>query len=121
MRKLFNLLKSTLSRTLAVAVLLTLLTMTSWIGLSQASFAAPSASNAVSPEDQEERAYDGFSTSTGIQEDTYQQRLQEGQDPEKMPKPYKRIKDAQGKEVPETSFVEKSVSKVRQLIDRGEE
>lgn len=121
MQKLFSLLKSTLRRTLVAAALFTLMTVTSWMGLSQISLAAPNSAGTLPPEDQEERAYDDYGTTTGLQEDIYQQRLKEGQNPEKMPKPYKRIKDAQGKEVPETSFVEKSVSKVRQLVDRGAE
>jgi hypothetical protein len=121
MQKLFGALQSVLRRTIVPVMLLALITVSTWVGfVNQPSFAATvssTASNSISTEEKTNRAYDEYSEAAGIQEDVYQQRLKEGQDPEKMPKPYKRIKDSQGKEVPETSFVEKSVSKVRGLVD----
>lgn len=83
--------------------------------VSQPSYAAAAS---LSDDDKIERAYDGFSEGTGIAEEVYQQRLKEGENPEKMPKPYRRIVDLEGKEVPETSFVEKSVSQAKQLVEK---
>lgn len=106
-----------LRQTIAIATLAMLLTVSNLVFLNLPSYAATmssQASNSLNLEDKADRAYEA-SEAAGIQEEIYQQRLQEGQNPEKMPKPYKRIVDAQGKEVPETSFVEKSVSKVREL------
>lgn len=78
---------------------------------------AASMSSSVSAEERLDRAYEE-TEAAGIQEEIYQQRLQEGQNPEKMPKPYKRIVDAEGKEVPETSLIETSVSKIQQLTKK---
>ena len=79
--------------------------------------AQPSFADSLTPEEKIDRAYEE-SEGTGIAEEVYQQRLREGQNPEKMPKPYTRIVDLEGKEVPETSFVEKSVSKVRDAVEK---
>ena len=88
-----------------------LLVMMGWM-------AQPSFADSLTPEEKIDRAYEE-SEGTGIAEEVYQQRLQAGQNPEKMPKPYTRIADLEGKEVPETSFVEKSVSKVRDAIEKA--
>ncbi|MBE9009524.1 hypothetical protein IQ250_04825 [Pseudanabaenaceae cyanobacterium LEGE 13415] len=77
------------------------------------SYAAPM----ENAEEATDRAYEE-TEAAGIQEEIYQQRVQEGQDPEKMPQPFKRFVDAQGKEVPQTSLVETSVSKVRELTKK---
>ena len=66
--------------------------------------AQPSFADSLTLEEKIDRAYEE-SEGTGIAEEVYQQRLQAGQNPEKMPKPYTRIVDLEGKEVPETSFV----------------
>lgn len=87
--------------------------------IAQPSIAADnSASERLTTEERLDRAFDEYGTTTGIQEEIYQKRLSEGQDPEKMPKPYKRIVGTNNKEVPETSALETSISKVRELVDK---
>ena len=71
----------------------------------------------LTPEEKIDRAYE-TSESTGIAEEIYQQRLKEGQNPEKMPKPFRRVVDLEGKEVPETSLIEDSVAKVREAVEK---
>jgi hypothetical protein len=104
-------------RKLLVLTLVTLLNLSGLFGL----FTAPSYAtntNQLTSEEQSDRAYDGFGPDAGIEEEVYQQRLQEGQDPEKMPKPYKRIESLKDrKEVPQTSALETAVSKTRELVD----
>ncbi|HEY9736326.1 MAG TPA: hypothetical protein V6D06_08590 [Trichocoleus sp.] len=97
---------------LMLAVTLTLSSL--WLGL------APGyAAETPDPEEQVGRAYDEFGQSTGIREEIYQERLQEGQDPEKMPKPYKRVPSFadSSKEVPPTSALETTVSRVREAVE----
>ena len=79
--------------------------------------AQPSFADSLTLEEKIDRAYEERE-GTGIAEEVYQQRLQAGQNPEKMPKPYTRMIDLEGKEVPETSFVEKSVSQVRDAVEK---
>lgn len=109
-------LRRMLRQTIAIATLFVLLTVSNFIFLNLPSYAAQSSSS-ISAEDKIDRAYEE-TEAAGIQEEIYQQRLQEGQNPEKMPKPFKRIVDAQGKEVPETGLIETSVSKVRELTKK---
>lgn len=107
-----------LRQTIAIVTLIALLTVSNFVFLNLPSYAATvSSQSSISSEEQTDRAYEE-TEAAGIQEDIYQQRLQEGQAPEKMPQPFKRIVDAQGKEVPETSFIETSVSKVRELTKK---
>lgn len=97
---------------LMLAVTLTLSSL--WLGLTP----GYAAENQPDAEEQIERAYDEFGQSTGNREEIYQERLQEGQDPEKMPKPYKRVPsfaDA-NKEVPPTSALETTISRVREAV-----
>lgn len=113
-------LRRVLRQAMAIVALVVLLAVPSLVFLSSPSYAATvssQSSNSIDTEEKTDRAYDE-TEAAGIQEDIYQQRLQEGQNPEKMPKPFKRIVDAQGKEVPETSFIETSVSKVRELTKK---
>jgi len=63
-----------------------------------------------------ERAYT-MSQEAGLREEIYQERLEEGESPEGMPKPYKRVLDAEGQPIPETSFIEKTVDKARELVE----
>ena len=81
----------------AIVFAVSLLVMMGWM-------AQPSFANSLTPEEEIDRACEE-SEGTGIAEEVYQQRLQAGQNPEKMPKPHTRIVDLEGKEVPETSFV----------------
>ena len=84
------------------------------------SYAAASVPNPMANQEVE-RAYNVFGPETGAQEEVYQQRLKEGQDPEHMPDPYKRVPSLadKTKEVPETSPLETTVSRVRELIDNA--
>lgn len=86
-----------------------------WALLEQPSYAAaPFASDRVNPQEQIDRAYE-YGTDTGIREEEYQKRISQGENPEKMPKPYKRFtKDNQ--ETPKTSLVEEAANKTEQLI-----
>jgi hypothetical protein len=65
-----------------------------------------------------DRAYD-VRVSSGQYEEAYQQRLQDGQDPEKMSRAFERVPSFadKTKEVPETSALEKIVSKTREAVD----
>lgn len=64
-----------------------------------------------------ERAYEEFGGDAGAREEIYRQRIQEGQDPEKMPRAFRHVESyADRKEVPETSLLETTVSKTRQLL-----
>lgn len=107
-----------LRRTIAIVSLVALLTVSNFVFLNLPSYASHlSSSSSISAEEQIDRAYEE-SEAAGIQEEIYQQRLQEGQNPEKMPGSFKRIVDAEGKEVPETSLIETSISKVRELTQK---
>ena len=99
--------------------LIALLLVPSFFLVGQSSYASTYVPEQLNPDDQVERGYDAYGEDAGTQEDIYQQRLQEGQNPEKMPKPYNRVRDITGKkEVPETSLLETSVSKARGIVDR---
>lgn len=78
--------------------------------------AAPSVGNGQPADETIDRAYSQFSQEAGLQEEIFQKRLQEGENPEKLRQPYKRIENFKGEEVPETSLVETAVSKARQLV-----
>lgn len=107
-----------LRRTIAIVSLVALFTVSNFVFLNLPSYASHlSSSPSISAEEQIDRAFEE-TEAAGIQEEIYQQRLQEGQNPEQMPKPFKRIVDAEGKEVPETSLIETSVSKVRELTQK---
>lgn len=110
-----------LRQTMTIVTLVALITVSNLVFLNLPSHAATlisqSSDESSSPQAKIDRAYQE-DEAAGIREEIYQQRLQEGQNPENMPKPYKRIVDAQGKEVPETSLIETSVSKVRQLTKK---
>ncbi len=77
----------------------------------------PSFAQMLTPEEKIDRAYEE-SEATGIAEEIYQQRLKEGQNPEKMPKPFKHLVDLEGKEVPDTSITEKAVTTVRNAVEK---
>jgi hypothetical protein len=106
-----------MGRKLLVLTLVTLLNLTGLFGL----FIAPSYainSDRRTTEEQSDRAYDAFGPDAGIEEEVYQQRLKEGQNPEKIPQPYKRIESlSDRKEVPQTSALETAASKTRKLLD----
>lgn len=107
---------SVLRRAIVVVALIALFTVSNFVFLNLPSYAASSQSS-ISAEEKIDRAYEE-TEAAGIQEEIYQQRLQEGQTPEMMRGPLKRTVDVEGKEVPETSLVETSVSKVRELTKK---
>ena len=99
----------------AIAVLLTV-----WVGITGL-LLLPYPSPAVAAPAQEEqldRAYEEFGQTTGLQEEIFQERVQEGENPEELPKPYKRIRNFEGKEVPPTSLLEKTVSKAKNVVEQ---
>lgn len=100
-------------RVMTIATVAALIAVTSFGFLTLPAQAA----SGVSEEEKLDRAYEE-TEAAGIQEEIYQQRLKEGQNPEKMRGAFKRVVDAEGKEVPQTSFVETSVSKVRELTKK---
>lgn len=97
-----------LRRILAIALLAVML-----FGLG--GFAAEAAPS-VDAEEAIDRAYT-LSEEAGLQEEIYQERLEEAESPDNLPKPYERILDLDGNPVPETSLVEKTVEKARELIE----
>lgn len=111
-------LRQTSSKKVASWVLIAFACLASLVVFNQPSYAATFAPEHLTNEDKVERAYDGFSEATGIAEETYQQRVSEGQDPKKMPQPYQRITNLEGKEVPATSLVESTVSKAKGLVEK---
>lgn len=103
----------------AIALLVTLLI---WMGgcllpLTGAATAAPTMGNGQAADEQIDRAYSEFSQEAGLQEEIFQKRVEEGENPESLPQPYKRIQSLTDREVPETSLVETAVSKTRQLVN----
>ena len=105
-----------LCRKILVLALVTLLNLSGlFLVFNPPSLAIPESPYQLTNEDKLDRAYDGYGADSGIREEIYQERLKEGQNPEEMPKPFKRIKDL-NKEVPETSLLETTVSKVRELV-----
>lgn len=106
-----------LCRKIIVLALVTLLNLSGlFILFNTPSLAIPDSPYQLTNEDKIERAYDAYGADSGIREEIYQERLKSGQNPEQMPKPFKRIKDLNNKEVPETSLLETTVSKVRELV-----
>lgn len=105
-----------LRRIMTIATVIAFLALTNFAFLTLPVHAA-SGSTGVSAEEQIDRAYEE-TEAAGIQEEIYQQRLKEGENPEKMPGPFKRTISAEGKEVPQTSLIETSVSKVRELTQK---
>ncbi|NJL23078.1 MAG: hypothetical protein HC895_23260 [Leptolyngbyaceae cyanobacterium SM1_3_5] len=97
-----------LRKILAIALLA--VTLLGWGGLTAQ--AAPS----VNAEEAIDRAYT-MSEEAGLQEEIYQERIEEAESPDNLPKPYERILDLKGNPVPETSLVEKTVEKARELIE----
>ena len=69
----------------------------------------------LTPEEKIDRAYD-LREGVGMEEEIFQEKLSEGQNPEKLPNPYKRVKGVDGQEVPETSLLEEAVGKVKELV-----
>ncbi|HEY9877861.1 MAG TPA: hypothetical protein V6D29_05360 [Leptolyngbyaceae cyanobacterium] len=102
---------------LGLALIALLVVPLYWLDL-QPSYAA-SAKPELSNENPVDRAYEEFSLEAGIQEEIYQERLKQGEDPEKMPGPFKRVPSLadSSKEVPETSAVETTISRVRELVE----
>ncbi|MBD2092801.1 hypothetical protein H6F67_23405 [Microcoleus sp. FACHB-1515] len=96
-----------LQKALAIALLAVML-----FGLGE--FAAQAAT--TSADEAIDRAYT-LSEEAGLQEEIYQQRLEEAESPDNLPKPYERVLDLNGNPVPETSLVEKTVEKARELIE----
>ncbi|MGF1481275.1 MAG: hypothetical protein ACFB4I_17625 [Cyanophyceae cyanobacterium] len=69
----------------------------------------------LTPEEKIDRAYD-LREGVGMEEEFFQEEVQEGNNPENMPAPYKRVTGAEGQKVPETSPLEEIVGKVREAI-----
>ena len=64
-----------------------------------------------------ERAYE-FGEGAGIREEVYQQKVQKGENPATMPKPYRRDIKADKTAVPETSLLEETIDKGREVIEK---
>jgi hypothetical protein len=80
----------------------------------QPSYASAQTSNSLSAEEKVDRAY-SLRVGTGIREEEYQQRQQQGEDPTKMKNPYTREIKADQEAVPETSGFEKKIDRTRNL------
>ncbi|MBD2119961.1 hypothetical protein [Trichocoleus sp. FACHB-262] len=85
--------------------------------LQQPSYASASTSNTLTPEEKIDRAY-SIRAGTGIREEEYQRRQQEGQDPTKMKDPYTREIKPDQEAVPETSGLEKKIDRTRNLVSK---
>ncbi|HEY9698564.1 MAG TPA: hypothetical protein V6D10_14975 [Trichocoleus sp.] len=97
------------------------LLLTVWVWVTGSLILPHFASDALAAPQQEERldrAYEEFGQGAGLQEEIFQERVQQGENPEDLPKPYKRIKNFEGKEVPPTSLLEKTVSKAQDLVEK---
>lgn len=104
-------------RRAAIVLLATVLIwLSSFAFLSPAATAAPEVGAGQPADESIDRAYSQFSQEAGLQEEIFQKRMQEGENPDKLPQPYKRIESLDDREVPETSLVETAVSKARQLV-----
>jgi hypothetical protein len=118
MPQILSTLNSFLSCKILTFALALVLQFSSLFLLHQPSFAATNTTEQSTNEEKIERAYDEFGEDAGMREEAYQRRLNKGENPEKMPKPYKHIVDLEGKEVPQTSLVEASVSKAKGLVEK---
>lgn len=118
MKKIHNHIQVLHRGMLAIVLAVLLLAASGFTALTQPSNAGYPGEK-LNTEEQIDRAYDGFGQDAGREEEIYRQRLNEGQNPEKMPKPFKRIPSVEdkNKEVPQTSGLETAVSKVRGAID----
>lgn len=103
------------------ALVLGLITFISLSGLftflQQPSYASAQTNNSLSAEEKVDRAY-SLRVGTGIREEEYQQRQQQGQDPTKMKNPYTREIKADQEAVPETSGYEKTIDRTRNLAGK---
>lgn len=70
----------------------------------------------LTPEEKVDRAYD-LRVGVGMEEELRQKKLREGQSLENVPAPYKRVTGAEGKEVPDTSLLETTVGKIKELVE----
>ncbi len=106
-----------LRQVLMVGMMLLLSLSGGLLWLQQPSYASAAVSNSLTPEEKVDRAYE-IGVGTGMQEEEYQRRLQSGEDPTKMSKPYRRILEADKEAVPKTSALEAKINKVRNLADQ---
>ena len=74
-------------------------------------------SERVNSEEAIERAYE-FGEGAGIREEIYQEKERKGENPATMPKPYRRDIKADKTAVPETSLLEETIDKGRELVEK---
>ena len=70
----------------------------------------------LTPEEKIDRAYT-LREGVGMEEEELQKKMREGQDLENVPAPYKRVTGAEGQEVPDSSLLERTVGKVKELVE----
>lgn len=110
--------RSLIHRALMVGLVILVGVSSFFLSLGQPDGLAATLENQPAPTEQTDRAYE-FRIGAGIREEAYQQRVRDGEDPEKMPEPFERVPSFKDKrEVPQTSGVEKTVSKTRELIEK---
>lgn len=106
-----------LRQVLMVGVMLLLSLSGCLLWLQQPSYASAAVSNSLTPEEKVDQAYE-IGVGTGMQEEEYQRRLQAGEDPTKMSKPYRRILEADKEAVPKTSALEAKINRARNLTNK---
>lgn len=118
MQRTFLKLGKTLVQQVLVLGLITLISLSGLLTfLQQPSYAAAQTSNSLSAEEKVDRAY-SLRVGTGIREEEYQQRQQQGEDPTKMKAPYTRELKADREAVPQTSGYEKTIDRARNLAGK---
>ncbi|MBW4486385.1 MAG: hypothetical protein KME12_01210 [Trichocoleus desertorum ATA4-8-CV12] len=119
MQRIFLKLGKTLLQQALVLGLITLISLSGLFTFSQQpSYASAQTSNSLSPEEKIDRAY-SIRVGTGIREEEYQQRRQQGEDPTKMKDPYTREIKADQEAVPQTSGFEKKIDRTRNLAGKA--
>ena len=103
------------------ALVLGLITLISLSGLftvsQQPSYASAATSNSLTPEEKIDRAY-SIRAGTGIREEEYQRRLQEGEKPTAMKDPYTREIKPDKEAVSQTSGFERKIDRTRNLVGK---
>ena len=118
MQRTFLKLGKTLVQQVLVLGLITLISLSGlFTFLQQPSYASAQTSDSLSAEEKVDRAY-SLRVGTGIREEEYQQRQQQGEDPTKMKDPYTRDIKADKEAVPQTSGFEKKIDRTRNLAGK---
>ena len=118
MQRIFLKLGKTLLQQALVLGLITLISLSGLFTFSQQpSYASAATSNSLTPEEKIDRAY-SIRAGTGMREEEYQRRLQEGEKPTAMKDPYTREIKADKEAVAQTSNFERKIDRTRNLVGK---